>query len=87
MKKIYTFSPQTNINEWQIVNDGVMGGVSKSKLTVTNDGFGKFSGTVSIENNGGFASVQPNISIKLESKHKCILLRALKETKNVTNFV
>ena len=42
---------------WQIVNDDVMGGISTSRFSVTN-GAAVFSGNVSLENNGGFASVR-----------------------------
>lgn len=42
---------------WVTVNDGVMGGVSSGRLATTN-GIATFSGTVSLENNGGFASVR-----------------------------
>jgi NADH dehydrogenase [ubiquinone] 1 alpha subcomplex assembly factor 1 len=44
---------------WTVVNDGVMGGVSSSRV-VTKAGVATFSGTVSLENNGGFASVRSN---------------------------
>ncbi|GGZ63392.1 CIA30 family protein [Paraglaciecola chathamensis] len=47
------------INEsdsWKSVNDGVMGGISKSQLSHV-DKLAVFSGHVSLENNGGFASV------------------------------
>ena len=43
--------------EWAVVNDGVMGGVSESRFTQRR-GIGTFSGTVRLENNGGFASVR-----------------------------
>ena len=43
---------------WQIVNDSVMGGISRSTLQLHEDGYALFSGTVSLENNGGFASVR-----------------------------
>jgi len=75
MKKIYTFSAQTNIREWRIVNDGVMGGVSKSSLLLTETGHGQFSGHVSLAYNGGFASIQLSRSIKLEEEKKFIILR------------
>ena len=70
MKKIYTFVSQKNINEWQIVNDGVMGGLSKSTLLLSDGGYGKFSGHIALENNGGFASIQLNTRIKLEEDKK-----------------
>lgn len=75
MKTIYTFSSQTNIREWLIVNDGVMGGISKSSLVLTNAGHGRFSGHVSMANNGGFASIQLNKTIKLAEEKKFIVLR------------
>ena len=43
---------------WQMVNDDVMGGVSTSQFQVLNSGAAIFSGLVSLENNGGFASVR-----------------------------
>ncbi len=74
MKKIYSFSTQTNIKEWRIVNDGVMGGVSQSSLALTDAGHGQFSGHVSLANNGGFASIQFNTMIKLAQESKFIVL-------------
>jgi hypothetical protein len=44
--------------QWVVVNDGVMGGVSESSLSVTADSMAVFSGVVSLENNGGFASIR-----------------------------
>lgn len=43
---------------WRVVDDGVMGGLSKGKLEVSDDGILKFSGKLSIENNGGFFSIR-----------------------------
>jgi NADH dehydrogenase [ubiquinone] 1 alpha subcomplex assembly factor 1 len=48
--------------EWFVVNDGVMGGVSSSTIVVTADGIGVFAGRLSLENNGGFASVRTDVS-------------------------
>jgi monofunctional biosynthetic peptidoglycan transglycosylase len=45
-------------NQWRIVNDGVMGGLSSSKAIINNDNKIVFSGYVSLENNGGFASLR-----------------------------
>jgi hypothetical protein len=75
MQKIYTFSRQANSKEWRIVNDGVMGGISKSSLVVTDAGHGQFSGHVSLANNGGFASIQLRTSVKLAEEDKFIVLR------------
>ena len=43
---------------WQIVDDGVMGGVSQSSLNRVDPETVRFSGLLSMENNGGFASVR-----------------------------
>lgn len=48
----------TSAAYWQIVNDSVMGGISRSAFDLSDDGYAVFSGTVSLENNGGFASVR-----------------------------
>lgn len=46
------------LRSWQVVNDGVMGGLSKSSLRRTASGTVIFKGHVSLENKGGFASVR-----------------------------
>ncbi|MFW5820529.1 MAG: CIA30 family protein [Bacteroidota bacterium] len=50
------FSDRDEIPEWLIINDEVMGGVSSSDLEFIPAGYLKFTGNVSLENNGGFAS-------------------------------
>lgn len=47
-----------NAVDWQVVNDGVMGGLSKGSFAVSNAGILTFSGTLSLENNGGFSSIR-----------------------------
>jgi len=56
-----TFDSPSEQQRWYSVDDGVMGGVSKSGFCVT-DGVGRFQGEVSLENGGGCASVrrEPN---------------------------
>ena len=46
---------------WTSVNDVVMGGVSDSLMQVSEDGMGVFAGHLSLENNGGFASVRVSL--------------------------
>lgn len=43
---------------WQTVKDGVMGGRSESRFRINQDRNLEFFGTLSLENNGGFASVR-----------------------------
>jgi monofunctional biosynthetic peptidoglycan transglycosylase len=56
-KFFFDFTTATNSPGWQVVNDDVMGGVSTSRFQVLTNG-AVFSGVVSLENNGGFASVR-----------------------------
>ena len=44
--------------QWQAVNDGVMGGVSDGRFKITEGKTLEFFGTLSLDNNGGFASVR-----------------------------
>lgn len=55
---LFNFQTVTNSTAWQVVNDDVMGGVSTSRFQVLTNGGAVFSGVVSLENNGGFASVR-----------------------------
>jgi monofunctional biosynthetic peptidoglycan transglycosylase len=55
---LFDFQAATNSPAWQIVNDDVMGGVSTSRFQILTNGGAIFSGVVSLENNGGFASVR-----------------------------
>lgn len=45
---------QSEDQNWSIVNDGVMGGLSKGQIAYEKD-FLRFSGKLSLENNGGFS--------------------------------
>ena len=74
-KEIYAFTAQSKVNEWRIVNDDVMGGISESSIACTAAGHGLFSGHVSMENNGGFTSIQLNTRIQLAKEQKYIVLR------------
>lgn len=55
---ISDFSREAGTGGWEVENDVVMGGVSRSSLVLGADGHAVFSGAVSLENNGGFASIQ-----------------------------
>ena len=59
------FDEDSTLANWAVVNDGVMGGESQGKFYIDTEGNGIFEGTISLENNGGFASIQLNKKIKL----------------------
>ena len=57
-QSIDLINPEKNvgITNWYIVNDDVMGGISKSYLSINEEKNLIFNGYLSLENNGGFAS-------------------------------
>lgn len=56
--KLFDFGQPRSVGEWGAINDGVMGGLSTGGLRPTQQGTAVFTGVVSLENNGGFASVR-----------------------------
>ncbi len=60
-RTLFDFAAPGAEREWQTVNDGVMGGRSSGRFKITNEGTLEFSGTLSLENNGGFASVRSRL--------------------------
>ena len=57
-KMLFDFTGADAVKEWQTINDGVMGGVSEGKVKIADKKTLEFYGTLSLENNGGFASVR-----------------------------
>ena len=61
--------------KWRVVNDGVMGGLSRGEVSFPDSGILRFRGNLSLENNGGFSSVRTGpIALDL-SDNDGILLR------------
>ncbi|MCR9183105.1 MAG: CIA30 family protein [Flavobacteriaceae bacterium] len=79
---LFDFDSKTAINKWNIVTDGVMGGISKSTLELNKDGQAFFSGTVLLENNGGFCSIRHRFVKKDVSPYQKIVLRVKGDGKN-----
>jgi len=95
---IYDFNKEADIEKWNIVNDDVMGGRSSSNIVLNADGFGEFSGNISLENNGGFSSVRhefnsikvdsdAKISIKLKGDGKNYQLRVKNNSRNYYSYI
>ena len=55
-----------DVEPWRSINDGVMGGLSAGGMAQSDEGL-KFSGTLSLENNGGFSSVRRSVSEDLSN--------------------
>jgi monofunctional biosynthetic peptidoglycan transglycosylase len=57
-RTLFDFSQPNANTQWQSVNDGVMGGRSDGGFKITKEQALEFLGSLSLENNGGFASVR-----------------------------
>ncbi len=55
---LFSFDKADSAKPWQSVNDGVMGGRSDGRFNINQDKKMEFLGTLSLENNGGFASIR-----------------------------
>ena len=58
IKLLLNFRDINDSGRWMVVNDGVMGGVSRSTVNLHNDGYLIFAGNVSTDYGGGFASIR-----------------------------
>ena len=57
-KLIFNFNTPESSKNWVSVNDNVMGGISDGKFKITQDKTLFFYGSLSLANNGGFASIR-----------------------------
>ena len=72
---IFDFNKNSNISNWRIINDTVMGGKSKSTFYLNEEGKGVFEGTISVENNGGFSFLNYRFDKKnIEDFKKVIII-------------
>jgi hypothetical protein len=60
-RTLVQFSRAEGLAGWHVENDDVMGGRSQSRLAVDDAGNAVFAGTISLENDGGFASIQCDV--------------------------
>ena len=79
---IFDFDKNSKIRDWRIVDDVVMGGVSKSNITINKGGNGVFSGHVSLDNNGGFSSVRHQFNSLNVSSYNKFIIRIKGDGKN-----
>ena len=79
---IYEFNNKSIINDWQIVDDNVMGGISSSSISINKNGNGLFKGTVSLANNGGFSSVRHRTKVVTLRDKNHFIIRIKGDGKN-----
>jgi len=66
---------------WYTVDDNVMGGVSRSSVSLVEPGLLSFSGNMSLDNNGGFSSVRSDWAATNLTNFDGVLLRVLGDGK------
>jgi len=72
---IFDFTKTSDLSNWYVVNDGVMGGRSLGHLNLNDDGHAVFTGRVSLDNNGGFTSIRHQFPRQSFDNISYILLR------------
>ena len=72
---IFDFNRNSNMSSWMVVDDGVMGGLSKGSIRLNDQGHGVFSGYVTTENNGGFSSIRHSFKQKDVSEFTHVILK------------
>lgn len=61
---ICRFDTAQSVTGWRAIDDRVTGGVSRSALRFSAAGHASFEGEVSLEQNGGFASVRSGLGLQ-----------------------
>lgn len=79
---IYDFDSNKDINNWIVVDDTVMGGMSNGTFQLSQDGHGVFAGYVTTENNGGFSSVRYDFEPIIVKGYENMLLKLKGDGKN-----
>ena len=72
---LFEFNVSSELSNWQVINDGVMGGNSESTIFLNAEGHGTFEGKISLENNGGFCSIKHDFDPVILDKNKFICIR------------
>ncbi len=72
---IFDFNKDSNLSNWNVVDDGVMGGLSQGNFEINKEGNAVFEGTVSLENNGGFSSVRHRFDTQKVKGFTKVLIR------------
>jgi len=64
-----------DLSDWYVVDDGVMGGLSRGQISMNDSGNCVFNGYVTTENNGGFSSIRYRFAKRSVSEFKHIILK------------
>jgi NADH dehydrogenase [ubiquinone] 1 alpha subcomplex assembly factor 1 len=73
-RELFRFESAASVAEWSAIDDSVMGGISTSRLRYDDNGHAVFEGIVSLERNGGFASVRSRpLPLGLPGAVNCVI--------------
>lgn len=78
---IFDFDKKSDISNWQIIDDVVMGGRSNGQFFLNEKGNAIFEGNVSLENNGGFSSLHYKFDRKEITGYKKVKIHLKGDTK------
>lgn len=81
-KLLFDFADASALRGWTAIDDRVMGGVSRSSLERDPAGHAVFKGLVSLERNGGFASVRSSPDERGEANAKSCLIEVRGDAKH-----
>lgn len=74
-ERVIDFSDPDELARWMSADDVVMGGISSSRLSAGEDGTALFTGLVSLEQGGGFASVRSDAAVRDLVGARALVLR------------
>ena len=95
---IFNFNTDSELKNWYIVDDVVMGGQSDGQISVSEEGHGVYAGKISLKNNGGFSSVRyrmnpievsekDRVRLRLKGDKKTYQFRVKQDYRNEYSYV
>ena len=78
---IFDFNQKSNLKDWVIVDDVVMGGKSTGSFELSPEGYGIFKGSILLDNNGGFSSIRYKFDRKSIKEFTKIVFKIKGDTK------
>jgi NADH dehydrogenase [ubiquinone] 1 alpha subcomplex assembly factor 1 len=78
---IFDFNQKSDLKNWVIVDDVVMGGKSSGSFELSQQGYAVFKGSISLDNNGGFSSIRHKFERKSIKGFTKIVLKIKGDTK------
>jgi NADH dehydrogenase [ubiquinone] 1 alpha subcomplex assembly factor 1 len=73
-REIFKFEKGLNLSGWEVEDDIVMGGRSRGRLEINEAGNAVFTGRISLDNDGGFSSIQYTFDPVAVSKYTTLVL-------------